>query len=64
MSNEKFVVDLIESYLKHWETLPLLSEEDPKNDWSLLTEEEKAKWNELKNKQKEEEKKLSDAAAA
>ncbi len=57
MSNEKFVVDLVESYLKHWEALPLLHEEDPKNDWSLLTDEERAKWTEVQNKQKEEEKK-------
>ena len=64
VSSEKFVVDFVESYLKHWESLPLLPEEDPKNDWTLLTEEEKAKRNEIRNKQKEEEKKLSDAAAA
>lgn len=57
VSNEKFVVDLVESYLKHWEALPLLPEEDPKNDWSLLTDEERAKRTEIQNKQKEEEKK-------
>jgi len=64
VSNEKFVVDLIESYLKHWDALALLPEEDPKNDWSLLTDEEWAKRTEIQNKQKEEEKKQSDAAAA
>lgn len=57
VSNEKFVVDLVESYLKHREALPLLPEEDPKNDWSLLTDEERAKRTEVQNKQKEEEKK-------
>lgn len=51
------MVDLIEGYLKHREGLPLLDEENPLNDWSFLTEEEKAQRTEQQRKKAEEEEK-------
>jgi hypothetical protein len=41
ISDEKFVVNLIEKYLEYREGLPLLDEENPLKDWSHLTEQEK-----------------------
>jgi len=41
ISDEKQLVGLFEKYLAHRESLPLLKEEDPANDWTHLTEEEK-----------------------
>jgi len=41
ITNEKQLLDLFERYLKSREKLPLLPEEDPANDWSHLTPEEK-----------------------
>ena len=60
IENEKIVVHLIEDYLKHREALPLLEEEMPKKDYSILTEEEKKKREEEEKKKQEEEKKKSD----
>ena len=60
IEHENIVVHLIEDYLKHREGLPLLEEELPKKDYSILTEEEKKKREEEENKKQEEEKKKSD----
>lgn len=57
ITDEKIIVDLIEDYLKHRNGLPLLDEENPAKDWSMLTEEEKKKRQEEENKKVEEEKK-------
>lgn len=58
--DEKIVVDLITSYLKHRDGLPILDEENPMKDWSNLTEEEKKKRQEEEDKKREEEKKKND----
>lgn len=50
IENENIVVSLIEDYLKHREGLPLLAEELPKKDYSILTEEEKKKREEEEKK--------------
>ena len=42
-------MDLFERYLKIREKLPLLPEEDPANDWSHLTPEEKEGRNKAKD---------------
>jgi BTB And C-terminal Kelch len=60
IQDEKIVVDLIEGYLKHRETLPILDEDNPLKDWSNLTEEEKAKRKEEEDKLAEEEKKKAE----
>lgn len=60
IQQEQIVVDLIESYLKHREGLPLLDEENPLKDWSHLKEEEKTKRLEEEKKKEEEEKKVKD----
>jgi len=44
------VVTLIEEYIKHRDTLPLLDEEKPVKDLSILTEEEKKKREEEEKK--------------
>jgi len=41
ITNEKLLLDLFERYLKHRDHLPLLADENPANDWSHLTPEEK-----------------------
>ena len=41
ITNEKDLLDLFERYLKAREKLPLLPEEDPSQDWTHLTPEEK-----------------------
>lgn len=64
VTQEKFVLSLIERYLKHRETLPPLPEEDPKNDWSLLNEDEKAKRTEDKKVADDEAKAAEDARNA
>lgn len=51
-------MDLFERYLKAREKLPLLPEEDPANDWSHLTPEEK----EGRTKAKEEKEAAAKAA--
>lgn len=51
VSNEHDLVEIIIKYLAHREKLPLLPEEDPSLDWSMLTEAEK----EARQKLKEEE---------
>lgn len=51
---------MIEAFIKHRETLPLLDEENPLKDWSHLTEEEKKKREEEEKKRGEEEKKKRD----
>lgn len=60
IENENIVVSLIEDYIKHREGLPLLAEEVPKKDYSILTEEEKKKREEEEKKKNEEEKKKTD----
>lgn len=40
MTSEKIILDLVEQYLKVRENQPLPMEEDPKFDYSMLTEEE------------------------
>lgn len=57
IQDEKIVVDLIEGYLKHRDTLPILDEDNPLKDWSNLNEEEKKKRQEEQDKKSEEEKK-------
>lgn len=57
IQDEKLVVDLIEGYLKHRESLPILDEDNPLKDWSNLTEEEKKKRQEEEDKRHEEERK-------
>jgi hypothetical protein len=57
IEQEKVVVDLIEQYLKRREGLPLLEEENPQKDWSILTDEEKKKREEEEAKKNEEAKK-------
>lgn len=64
VTQEKFVLSLIEKYQKHRETLPLLAEEDPKNDWSLLNEEERTKRLEDKKVADEETKAAEEAKEA
>lgn len=49
ITNEKQLLDLFERYLKIREKLPLLPEEDPANDWSHLTPEEKEGRNKAKD---------------
>jgi hypothetical protein len=65
------VVKIIERYLNHRRALPLLDEENPANDWTHLTEEEKKNREEAKVKStdekalaKVEEEKKSEAALA
>lgn len=41
VSNEHDLVELISKYLNHRDKLPLLPEEDPSLDWSMLTDAEK-----------------------
>ena len=47
------VVNLIDGYITHKNKFPILPEEDPANDWSHLTEEEKKKREEDKKTQVE-----------
>lgn len=60
VSNEHDLVDVINKYLAHREKLPLLPEEDPSLDWSMLNEAEK----ENRQKAKEEETKVQEAKVA
>jgi len=60
IEQEKFVVELIEHYLKRREGLPLLDEENPLKDWSALTEEERKKRQEEDAKKDEEAKKAKE----
>lgn len=60
IEDEKIVVNLIEEYLNHRKDLPLLPEELPQIDPSLLTEEEKKKREEEEKKKHEEAKKAKD----
>ena len=60
VSNEHDLVELILKYLAHRDKLPLLPEEDPSLDWSMLTEAEK----EARQKLKEEEGKAEEAKKA
>jgi len=66
VEKERFVVDLIEAYLKHRDSiLPLLAEEEQKPDLAhILTPEELLKWKEVDNKRVEEEKKNNDVKNA
>ena len=50
IETEMIVVTLIEEYIKHRDTLPLLDEEKPVKDLSILTEEEKKKREEEEKK--------------
>ena len=43
VTKEKFVIDLIEAYLQHRDALPVLEDEDPMNDWTILNAEEREK---------------------
>ena len=60
IEDEKLVVNLIEEYLNHRKDLPLLPEETPQIDLSLLTEEERKKREEEEGKKHEEEKKAKE----
>ena len=60
ISNEHDLVELLEKYLAHRDKLPLLKEEDPSLDWSMLNEAEK----ENRLKAKEEEGKAEEAKKA
>lgn len=69
LTNEMDLLKLFERYLKIREKLPLLPDEDPANDWSNLTPEEKEGRNKLKEEKatlaktaKEEEEKTAQAA--
>lgn len=62
ISNEKSLVSLFEKYLAHRESLPLLKEEDPSQDWSNLTEEEKEARTKLQDEKKAEEEKAKEEA--
>jgi hypothetical protein len=69
LTNEKDLLDLFERYLKVREKLPLLPEEDPAQDWTHLTPEEKEGRKKLKEEKdvitkaaKEEEEKNAQAA--
>ena len=55
ISEEIQAVKIIDRYLNHRKTLPLLEEEDPAKDYTHLTEEEKKHREETKAKSKEEE---------
>ena len=58
MTQEKFVLDLVDAYLAHRSALEPLPEEDPKNNWDrYLTDEEKKNRTEEEKKRKEEENK-------
>lgn len=59
ITDEMMLISLFEKYLDHRESLPILPEEDPKRDWSILTEEELKKRNddkEIADKAKNDEK--------
>jgi hypothetical protein len=60
VTNESYIAQLVESYLKHRETLPLLKEEDPSKNLSNLTPEERKARQEEEDKRKEEEVKVKD----
>ena len=62
IQSENVVVNLIEDYLKHRESLPLLKEEDPSKDISNLTEEEKEARKTAEEAKKEEEKAAKEKA--
>lgn len=60
ISNENDLVELIIKYLAHRDKLPLLKDEDPALDWSMLTEAEI----EGRKKAQEEESKATEAKKA
>ena len=55
VSDQTQIVQLVETYLNHRKHLPLLDEENPLKDWSILTEDEKKARTEEEAKKKEEE---------
>ena len=48
VSDEMSLVKLFDKYLTHRNGLPLLKEEDPSQDWSILNEEERKARDEAK----------------
>ena len=48
ISDEMLLVRLFEKYFSHRDGLPLLKEEDPSQDWSILNEEERKARDEAK----------------
>ena len=49
ITDEMLLVKLFEKYLAHRDELPLLKEEDPSQDWSILNEEERKARTEAKS---------------
>jgi hypothetical protein len=43
ITDEMILINMFEKYLDHRKELPLLKEEDPSLDWSILNEEERKK---------------------
>ena len=54
--DERIILELVEAYLLHRNALPLLPEEDPAKDWSMLTAEERKQREEQQQKEAEEKK--------
>lgn len=64
IESENVVVKLVDTYLNRRKGLPLLAEEDPKNDWTHLTEEEKAAREEAKKNTEDEKNQAEEEAKA
>ena len=62
IKDEKALVGLFEKYLAHRDSLPLLKEEDPSQDWTHLTQEEKDARTKAQEEKKAEEAKAKEDA--